>query len=353
MSENSKPLVSVIMPVFNRRQDLVVAIESILDQTVQDFELIIVDDGSTDGSTRVTEEYAKRDRRIILRPHPHNLGLVTALNNALKYARGKYIARMDQDDLSVPNRFQRQVEYMNAHSDVDICGAWMEIIGEPSGTGWRYPEDHDAIYARMFFTSAMAHPTVMMKSEALRAHSLWYDVRAPHAEDYDLWSRALPIVRFANIPEFLLRYRLHATNTGKIHGDSRRLTRIMIYRRLLSRLEIEPSEIDLLLHEKIGLYQYQQDTKFLIQARHWLEQLGLANQRLRLIIPDALDRELSEHWTRICSATSVLPQHTALHILQSSLHYKNVHGLRKIIRSLVFLFSKIIRRFFVKQDRKL
>lgn len=343
MATNFKPLVSVIMPVFNRKQDLPLAIESILNQTIRDLELIIIDDGSTDGSTQVTEEYSRKDQRIILYPNTNNVGLAASLNIGLKYAQGKYIARMDQDDISLPHRLSKQVEYMDAHSDVGICGAWMEIIGDSSGSLWKYPENHDAIYSRMLFTSTIAHPTVMMKSEILRTHSLWYDVRAPHAEDYDLWSRSLPVVRFANVPEVLLLYRLHATNTGKVYGDTRRSTRMTIYRRLLSQLGIEPSETQLLLHEKIGLYQYEKNANFLIQARQWLEYLSLSNQRLRRIIPDVLDTELGRHWTEICATTNMPSQRTVLYVLQSPLRYRNVSGIRKAIRILFFFFRKIIK----------
>lgn len=248
---------------------------------------------------------------------------------------------MDQDDISLPNRFQKQIEYMDKHPDVDICGGWMEIIGNSSGALWLYPESHDAIYARMLFTSGLAHPTVMMKSETLRTHNLRYCADAPHAEDYDLWSRALPFVRFANIPEVLLHYRLHATNTGKVYGDLRRLTLKMIYHRLLSRFEIEPSEPDLLLHEKISLNQFEQDANFLIQARQWLELLGTSNRRLGWIIPEELDAELGIHWTRACRATRIPPHRAALNILQSSLRYKNTSGAQKIIKVLFFLFRKI------------
>src|SRR5262245_60726064 len=148
------PEITIIMPVYNGEAYLHEAIDSMLAQTCADFELLVLNDGSRDRSGEIARSYA--DPRVRLVENQANLGVVPTLNRGLDLARGAFIARMDADDRSLPERLARQLAFLRAHSEVGICGTWMEAIGEGAGYMWRYPADHERIRCALLFESALA-----------------------------------------------------------------------------------------------------------------------------------------------------------------------------------------------------
>lgn len=202
------PTISVVMPVYNGELYLAEAIESILNQTFTDFEFIIVDNGSTDRTPQILEQYAGQDERITIHLEPQT-GVATALNAGCKLASGKYIARMDADDISMLERFAIQVAFLEADPDIGVVGTWMHLVnsaGEKFGS-WETAVEPALVKWQVFFGCPFAHPTVMMKLESLR--ELGYYSTAYLAEDYELWSRLLATSKGANIPRFLVNYRQH------------------------------------------------------------------------------------------------------------------------------------------------
>src|SRR5437899_2426865 len=202
------PRVSFLMAVYDGEKYLEEAIRSVLNQTFHDFEFIVINDGSTDGTAEIIERYRRADDRIRAYEQRHH-GLVATLNRGLELAQGEYVARMDADDVSFPERLATQVAFMSAHPEVGICGTWVETMGVPSGNVQRYPTDDATIRSWLLFESVLAHPSVVMRRELLAKAGLYYDVACIHAEDYDLWVRAARHTALANIPEVLLRYRMH------------------------------------------------------------------------------------------------------------------------------------------------
>ncbi len=202
----SIPVISVILPVYNADKYVAEAIESMLVQTFSDFELLLIDDGSTDDSLGVLQHYAVRDNRIVLISR-ENRGLVASLNEGIALARGKWLARMDADDIALPRRFERQIAWLN-QTHADICGSWVQTFGAKS-IMWRYPVSHEACEMQLLFDVPVAHPVVLAHTNVFR--SLGYDSRFAQVEDYDIWQRAWAAgFKFANINEALLRYRTHA-----------------------------------------------------------------------------------------------------------------------------------------------
>jgi hypothetical protein len=189
----------------------------------------------------------------------------------------------------------------------------------------------------MLFENNLVHPTVMMRASAIREHGLWYDASAVHIDDYDLWSRALPLVRFANIPEPLLQYRLHGANTGDLHGERQREGRASIYRRFFSQLGVEYSQSDLALQERIGLHDYGGDAAFLQHTCAWLEKLSRANRQTHLIDLEIMDLELGTRWTQACQYSEAPPLALCSNILSSPLRFCNKAGIPKLWQ--VFKFS--------------
>ena len=214
------PLISVAMPVYNGEEYLAEAIESILAQSFTNFELIIIDDGSTDNSLKVLRAYEKRDKRIRLIAR-ENRNLATTLNDIIDLAVGKWIARMDQDDIALPERFEKQLAWLDA-TGADIGGSWVQFFGTSDKRILKHAQSDEAIKVELLFGSAFAHPSVMMKTELIK--KLRYDKAWEKCEDYDLWERAARAGwKMTNIPEMLLLYRLHQTQISSSASTQQQL----------------------------------------------------------------------------------------------------------------------------------
>jgi glycosyltransferase involved in cell wall biosynthesis len=217
------PLISVLLPVYNGGQYLYEAVESTLAQSFSDFELLILNDGSTDNSSRVLQELETRDQRIRVISR-ENRGLNRSLNELVLAARGQYLARMDQDDVCMPSRFQRQIEFLESHPDHVAVGGWimqMNEVGLPIGI-IKSPCEHTEIDgANLKGYCSVWHPTAFMRKDAMVAVEGYRD-EYDSAADLDLWLRLAEIGKIANVPEIVLRYRLHAGSTSQLKIDAQR-----------------------------------------------------------------------------------------------------------------------------------
>ena len=214
-----KGLISVILPVYNGAQFLSDAIESILTQDFNNFEFIIINDGSTDDSIKIIEHYASVDSRIIA-INRENKGLIYTLNEGIKRSTGEYIARMDADDVSIKNRLQSQYKYMSANK-LDICGGnYIEIDADSKETCHKrvFQKDYEILLA-MATNVPFAHPSVMMRKEFLNLNKLTYGMNGyKHAEDLDLWMNMYNSgAKFGNINSFILKYRVLSTSLSRVN----------------------------------------------------------------------------------------------------------------------------------------
>jgi hypothetical protein len=235
MSLNSslaQPLVSVIIPVYNAAAYVESALGSIMMQTYQNLEILVFNDGSTDNSAKIVAALAARDSRIVFHDSSINYGYVKHLNKGLVEARGKYIARMDADDIALPERIARQVAYLEAHDEIGACGSWFNIVGRPDIVE-KPASTPVAMRYSILANSPMAHPTVVMRADVLREHRLCYDSTYMPAEDYQLWYRISQVSQLANVPEVLLSYRHHA---GQISSHKTDLQRACADRTRLEQL---------------------------------------------------------------------------------------------------------------------
>ena len=210
------PTVSVVMPVYDARRYVARAIRSVRSQTLRDWELLIFDDGSSDGTREILREYAGRDARIRLFLNEHK-GYVPWLNEGLRQARGEFWARMDADDVAMPHRFEKQVAYLRQHSDCVVVGADAMQV---DAAGWRIgrlrvPLTHEQIEASLLegLGEVLCHPVAMFRRDALRAVD-GYRKDCEPAEDVDLYLRLAEVGRLANLPDVLLRYRRHFTSVS-------------------------------------------------------------------------------------------------------------------------------------------
>lgn len=201
----SQPFVSVVMPVFNAEKYLISSIESILNQTYLNFEFIIINDGSTDNSLEIIKQYKAKDDRIVIVSR-ENKGLSFSLNEGILLSKGKYIARMDADDISLENRLQKQVGFMENNLDIGVCGSWIKIFeDEIDGHIWKLPYSDDECKVVLFVGCCFAHPTVMIRKNILDTYGVQYKKHL--AEDYGMWVCLSKITKFANMQEVLLLYR--------------------------------------------------------------------------------------------------------------------------------------------------
>ena len=204
------PMVSFIMPVYNGEAYLAEAIDSVLSQTVEDWELVAVDDGSTDGSAGILEDYARRDPRIHPVRQAKNRGVGGTLDRAVSEARGAFIARMDADDVCHPRRLEEQLAFLRDHPDVVGVGGQVNLIGaDGEKTGAKtFPTDPEALYDMMYLSVPIQHPTLVVNRQLLPEDFTWYD-GWPCGEDSNLFFKLVQYGKIANVPEFVLDYRLY------------------------------------------------------------------------------------------------------------------------------------------------
>ncbi|MEP0843915.1 MAG: glycosyltransferase, partial [Phycisphaerae bacterium] len=219
--------VSVVLPVHNGAAFLRPSIESVLEQTCGDFELIVIDDGSTDATPELLAEYAARDRRVSIQRHETNQGLCAALNRGLAAATGRYIARQDADDVCFQGRLEAQKAYLDDHTDVGLLGAGridVDARGLPARS-CLYPPTDTGIRWRMLLHNPFCHTAVMFRRGLLEREPEGYRAAYLYAEDYDLWTRLLKHTRGANLQEPLVLHRLHqASISMKRQADQERLS---------------------------------------------------------------------------------------------------------------------------------
>lgn len=203
-----KPEVSVVMPVYNGARYIREAIESILTQTYKSFELIIINDGSTDNSEEIILSY--QDPRIVYLKNQVNSKICVTLNRGLDAAKGKYIARLDCDDIAMPERLEKQTQFLDEHQEIGIVGCDIILFGEHQDDCY-YQSLHtdDDCKAGLLFNSCFAHPAVMIRRSLLEEHHLRYREEYKGLEDLELWWRLSSFTKFANLNEYLLRYRKH------------------------------------------------------------------------------------------------------------------------------------------------
>ncbi|MDR3606950.1 MAG: glycosyltransferase family 2 protein [Oligoflexia bacterium] len=237
--QQTNPRVSVLLPVYNAAAYLAEAIQSILDQTFTDFELILINDGSTDGSVEIIHSF--KDPRIRLIDLPKNGGLIAALNRGIAESKGEYIARMDADDISLPHRFARQVEFLDRFPKVSVCGTHFEVFFGSNPFVMKHPADPQDVRDELLFTGCvLGHPTVMIRKADLVALGARYEERFKNAEDYGLWATLSSQTQLANIPEVLLKYREHQQQVSRVHSASQEMaTREIKVLLLLNLLPID------------------------------------------------------------------------------------------------------------------
>jgi glycosyltransferase involved in cell wall biosynthesis len=268
VDSTKEPMISVIMPVFNGERFLREAIDSILAQTFSDFEFIIIDDGSKDRSLAIIQDYAAKDSRIQIVVNDVNIGIAKSLNKGIDIAQGKYIARMDADDISLPERFQKQVEFMEIHPEIGALGGNTQVI-DTDGNFKKFinlPSSNPLILWLMCFENPMCHPSTLIRYELLHQVGGYRDFRA--SEDYDLWQRMSEITRLANLDQTIVLYRLHGGNLSSLPNKSRSMERNDIRQRAITHILGKNAKINWHLYWNDPYYSAKLIFQIQQQLRH-------------------------------------------------------------------------------------
>jgi len=296
------PLVTVLLPVYNGERFLADAITSVLNQTFGDFELLVVDDGSTDGSAGILNSF--NDPRIRVLKNEERLKLSGALNRGMDNSSGTYIARMDADDICLPDRLSRQVRFMESHLEVGMCGGWVKAFGDhpSSGSIFKYPLTSEAIKATLLFDNPFAHPAVMLRKSLFNKFNLRFDGSYYPAEDYELWVRALEYFPAANMAEVLLNYHLHPASMTLSGMPEMDLQACRILRPLFADLRVTPSDSEMVFHRSVSSNRlapdWQKDS--VTKAERWLIGLVRTNDVAGRYDKPAFRKAAAQVWYSVC-----------------------------------------------------
>ena len=331
---SDKPLVTVFLPAYNCEKYIAQAIDSVLAQTYRNFELLICNDGSTDRTEEIILSYA--DERIKYLKNEENIQLIATLNKGLQMASGKYLARMDADDICLPQRLEKQVELMEAKPEVIVCGSWVEIFGAESSV-FQYPETHEEIETTMLFYSAISHPASIWRLEIIRRNNLKISSNYVHAEDYHFWIQCQQFGNFYNLQEVLLRYRVHEDQMGFVDPSHNLCSTARIKSQQLIELTgpLSDEEISewLLITESGCSYN---DITIAV-----IEKVILGNRKLRKYSDRILTRKLRNVWKNAI----VDNKNVNLSLIQSMVKSKILFG--ENIFS-VMNYMSVVKRLSVK-----
>jgi glycosyltransferase involved in cell wall biosynthesis len=284
------------MPFFNAELYLREAIQSILNQSHRSLELILLDDFSTDNSLKIAESYS--DRRIKLIRNSKNIGLTKSLNKALKSVNGKYIARMDADDISLPTRFEKQVSFLEKNLDIDIVGSWVKYL--PSEDILKLPTDDDSIKVSLLKYSSLVHPAVMIRTLSFEKHGIRYDEGFSSGQDYNLWVSNIETLRYSNLDEVLLLLRIHENQISNRLRSTQTENTILIKKKIFKKLgvktESEFGKLACLFNAEISIGDKKEDFDLLDKLQDNNIVLSVFNQRVFNKYIDAVKREYNERY---------------------------------------------------------
>jgi len=284
------PKVTVLMSVYNGEKYLNEAIDSILGQTFKDFEFLIINDGSIDRTVEILQSYD--DPRIRIINNKKNIGLTKSLNKGLSMARGEYIARQDADDISLPNRLQMQVDFMDSHQEVGICGTWAKILKKHKKSIQRVPTSFEDIKAFLLFKCVMVHSSVIMRLSMLNEYNLYYNNDFFTSQDFELWQRCSLYFPIRNISEALVIHRIHpgSIRHRNLEKHSRNIHNILKVN--LKRLSISMSV------DTIDGYHFEYNKVEKIHDE--LLKLLEYNKHTKIYSEKSLTKAICDRWFAVC-----------------------------------------------------
>lgn len=300
---SNHPMVSVVMSVYNGENYLHEAIDSVLHQSFTDFEFIIINDGSKDKSLSIIKSY--NDKRIVLIDNDGNKGLIYSLNKGIEVSKGKYIARMDADDISLPERFKQQVDFLESHPTIGVISCdYISFNNTQSKTVTSIYKSNE-IKSFLLFTATMCHPTLMLRKQVLTDNHLSYSENAKHVEDYDLWTRMVLHTDFCNLQEILFKYRDHAQQVSHLYHDVQLKNSNIVQENYLKKLGFIYNESELNTHFLIASNVRIQTKENIREIERWLLSLVNQNTTKKIIAETEFKIVMNKMWLDCCGNTSL------------------------------------------------
>ncbi len=294
----NRPLVSVIMPVFNAERYLRDSLVSILNQTYKNMEVIIVDDECTDASMEIINAF--NDPRITIIRNAKNLGLAACLNKAIQSSKGSFLARMDADDSARPERIAKQVEFLEANPGIDIVGSSMRYFGY-SDHLHVFPETHEECRIQLLFNVCFGHPTVVFRKNVFDMPENFYDeALKQYSEEYDLWCRLANRYRFHNLKEVLLDYRTYPPDIKTGSEEKRKKNSLVIRQNYLIATLGTATAQELALHARMSMMEKVRTREDLLACDQWLNKIADLNRQRQIFHGDRLVRRLARLFFELC-----------------------------------------------------
>jgi glycosyltransferase involved in cell wall biosynthesis len=296
--------ISVIMSVYNAEKYLLESVNSILNQEEVDFQLIIVNDGSTDNSINILSQIEQQDERVLV-INQDNMGLAVSLNTAINISTGEYIARMDADDIADSKRLLKQLNFLKENRNTGIVGSYVHVFGDGKTRVWKYPLNNNECDVALLFLNPLAHPAVMFRRSVIDDIGL-YDLSFEYDQDYELWARASGSHGISNIPATLLKYRIHNNQMGSVYSKIERVEsqkRTQLF--LLRGMGLNPSEDDMedhLLLSNAYRLEFEMVNNYggLSRTAKWIREIVEMNKMTRRYDDSLLRHRLYLQYNSLC-----------------------------------------------------
>ena len=345
------PLVSVLIPCYNAEKYLESAIRSILSQSYTNLEVIVINDCSTDSSLDLLMRLASEDARIKIVNNEENLKIVRTLNKGVKLCNGEFIARMDADDLALPLRIEKQVDFLLKNPSIDILGTLFNTFTDkhPQKFSLHTNPLHDnELRGYMLFKSGICHPSAMIRKRVFTELELHFELQYLHVEDYAFWSKALYKTKIANLGEPLLLYRVHEDQISTLNNKLQQDNKKKIYSIHMERLGIEISDENLSLHASIAecVPDVFSSLEYLQECERYILNLIEINQTKTFCKQEYLVSLMSIHWLRLC-ANSRLGLSILNVVKNSKLYNKQYYSKKDVL----ILYFKAVFKIKYKESK--
>lgn len=335
------PAISVFMPAYNAERFLSDAVNSILKQTFKNFELVIINDGSTDKTPEILQSF--KDSRIRIINNPANTGLVSVRNQGVQECKAPYIAFLDSDDIALPSRLENQKNFLDSHKEIGLVGSAVKLIGEksaPTGVLWKSNLPSEEIRVALLFHNQFAQSSIMLRKEILPENP-YREGFAP-AEDYDLWARLSKKTLLWNMPKVLTLYRVNPNGSSSTQKEKQIQAVNEIRSSLLSELGISATPDELSFHKRRIVAKGESLKDFFKRKSNWLRKLVEANQKTKIYPENIFQKGIAREWLETCYANTKLGLSTLSEFQSSEFHKIGFKGKTiKIVKLLVKCLLKI------------
>jgi glycosyltransferase involved in cell wall biosynthesis len=323
----TSPLVTVIIPFFNTELYIAQAIDSILNQSFQNFELLLINDASFDASQKIILTYS--DTRIVLINNETNKGPSYCRNIGIKLAKGKYIAFLDSDDIAFPNRLQLQLQFMEEHPNIAVCGCYAEYFGFKKGI-WKYPELDSEIKCRLLWGSSIIQSTAIIKKSILIESGILYDDNYAASEDYKLWVDISQFSDLYNIPEVLVKYRTHGEQLTVTKSTQMNINKTEIIINQIKQMGVLVTDVDFDIFYKFITYQYDFSIKELNRLVEIYSEFIVKNNQIKRYNQTLVKEQIDERIFEACYFSTKKCGYKAIEIFKSKFEIQNLSFDKKV-----------------------